>query len=299
MRVAVVGASGLIGRRLARALLERGDEVVALSRSGRRVEGTRVVRWVPEQEPFPEEARRGTDAIVNLAGSPMGPRPWTARRRREMRRSRVVPADGVAAALGDGGPGVLVNSGGTGFYGVGEREVDERASAGDDFLARTCVLWDRAAAAGAERGARVVRLRIGIMLAAEAGALPTLALPVRLFVGGPLGGGRQWMPWVHVEDAIGMILFALDRSDVSGPVNVTAPDPVRQRDFVRALGRVLRRPSILHAPAWPLRLALGEAATLALDGQRAVPAVALAAGYRFRFTDLEAALRDLLGPERR
>lgn len=296
MRVAVVGATGLLGRHLVAALVRRGDEVVALSRGAKAVPGARVVRWDPAEGPFPDAAREGVEAIVNLAGSPIGARRWTARRRREMRESRVLSSRGAAAALGDGGPTVLVNAGGTNYYGVGEATADESAPPGDDFMARTCVLWDQAAAEGEGPGTRtrVVRLRIGFVLMREGGGLPTVALPFRLGVGGPLGGGRQWVPWIHVADVVGLILLALDRPELSGPLNVTAPEPVRQRELARALGRELRRPALLPTPGFPIRLVLGEAATLALDGTRAVPTAALAAGYRFRFTDVEAAMRDVL-----
>jgi uncharacterized protein len=291
----VVGATGLIGRRLVAALRSRGDEAVAVSRGGDAVAGAPGVRWQPAAEPFPSAARAGTQAIVNLAGAPIGMR-WGAGRKRAIRESRILSTRGAAAAVGEGGPGTLVNASGAGYYGArGDEELTEEAGPGGDFLAQTCVLWEREAAAAEGRGGRAVMLRTGVVLAAEGGGLPRLALPTRLFVGGPLSGGRQWLPWIHVEDQVGLILFALDRPDVRGPVNAVAPGAVRQREFAAALGRVLARPGGVPTPAAAVRLVMGEASLIALEGQRPVPAKALAAGYGFRYPELEPALRDVLG----
>jgi len=297
VRVAVVGASGLVGGRLSRALLARGDEVVAISRSGAvDVEGAREVRWDPAAGPPPAAAFAGVDAVVNLAGAPIAGRRWTARRKREVRESRTVTTRLIVDALAaPDAPRVLVNGSGVGYYGPTDETVDESSPPGSDFLGETCVAWEREALRAREHGARVVMVRSGLILSAEGGILPQVARPVRLFAGGPIGGGRQWMPWIHIDDEIGLLLLALDRDDVSGPLNGSAPEPVRQRDFVRALGRVLGRPTVVPTPAIALRLAMGEMATLALDGQRAVPAAALAAGYTFAHTDVEAALREIYG----
>jgi len=297
VRVAVVGASGLVGGRLSRALLARGDEVVAISRGGAvDVEGAREVRWDPAAGPPPAAAFAGVDAVVNLAGAPIAGRRWTARRKREVRESRTVTTRLIVDALAaPDAPRVLVNGSGVGYYGPTDETVDESSPPGSDFLGETCVAWEREALRAREHGARVVMVRSGLILSAEGGILPQVARPVRLFAGGPIGGGRQWMPWIHIDDEIGLLLLALDRDDVSGPLNGSAPEPVRQRDFVRALGRVLGRPTVVPTPAIALRLAMGEMATLALDGQRAVPAAALAAGYTFAHTDVEAALREIYG----
>ena len=297
MRVAVVGASGLIGGHLARALVARGDQVVAVSRGGSAgVEGADDVRWDPAEGPPPPEAFAGADAVVNLAGAPIGGRRWTVERKREVRESRTITARLVVDALAaPGAPRVLVNGSAVGYYGPTDETVDESAPPGTDFLGVTCVAWEREALRAREHGVRVVLIRSGLVLAAEGGILPTVARPVKLLAGGPIGGGRQWMPWVHIDDEIGLLLLALDRDDVSGPLNGSAPEPVRQRDFVKALGRVLGRPTVVPTPAVALRLAMGEMATLALDGQRAVPAAALAAGYEFAHTEVEAALRAIYG----
>lgn len=293
MKVAIVGSNGLIGAALARALVARGDSVVALSRSGAAgIGGALDMRWDPVEGPPPAAALEGADAVVNLAGVPIGGKRWTADRKREIRESRTLTTRLLVDALAqEGAPPVLVNGSAVGYYGTTEETVDETSPAGSDFLAETCVAWEREALRAADHGVRVVLVRTGIVLAREGGALSQMALPVKLFAGGPIGGGRQWIPWIHIDDEVGLLLLALDRADLSGPLNASAPEPARQRDFVKALGSALGRPSILPTPAFPLRLAMGEMATLALEGQRAVPAVALAAGYAYAHPEIEAAMR--------
>ncbi|HSI31681.1 MAG TPA: TIGR01777 family oxidoreductase [Miltoncostaeaceae bacterium] len=296
MRVAVVGATGMIGGAVARALLARGDEVVAVSRRGRAgLDGAEDVRWDPA-EGAPPPAALEADAVVNAAGSKNDLLPWTVARKREYHESRVGTTRLLAGALDAGrGPRVLVNASGADYYGPREEPADEGAPPGSTFLAGLCVAWEREASRAEERGLRVVRLRTGVVLSTKGGALPQLARPVRLFAGGPIGGGRQWLPWIHVDDHVGLNLRALDDDRLSGPVNAAAPGIVRQREFVKDLARVLGRPAVLPTPAIALRLALGEKATLALDSRHIVPRAALQAGYEFRFAEAEPALRDLLG----
>jgi uncharacterized protein (TIGR01777 family) len=295
--VALTGATGLIGGHLARALIARGDEVVALVRGGRSgIDGARDVRWDPAAGPLPAGALDGVDAVVNLAGAPLAGRRWTAARKRQIRESRTLTTRRVVDALAaEGAPRVLVNGSAVGYYGNAEEPVDETAPPGADFLGGTCVAWEREALRARGHGVRVALIRTGLVLARDGGVLPTLARPVRLYAGGTLGGGRQWMPWIHIDDEVGLLLMLLDRDDASGPFNAAAPEPVQQREFVRTLAKVLHRPAVVPAPAVAIRLALGEMAVLALEGQRAVPAAALAMGYRFAHTDLEEALRDLHG----
>jgi len=295
VRVAVVGPTGLIGRALGEALIARGDGVVALSRGGAsRIAGAQDVRWDPAEGPLPSDALEGVDAVVNLAGVPIAGKRWTDSRKEAIRESRTRSTRLVVEALArDGAPRVLVNASAVGYYGTGEEQVDETSPPGADFLAQTSLAWEREAARAHEFGVRVVVIRSGIVLSRDGGALPELARPVKLFAGGPIGGGRQWMPWIHIDDEVGIILFALDHHEVSGALNGSAPDVVRQRDFVTALGHVLGRPSGLPTPAIALRLAMGEMALLALEGQRAVPRAALAAGYVFQHPEVEPALRDI------
>ena len=295
MRVTVVGATGMIGRAVTGGLLARGDEVLAVSRGGRAgIDGARDVRWDPAEGPPPPAALEA-DAVVNVAGSKNDLLPWTASRKREFHESRVGTTRLLAEALGgEGGPRTLVNASGADYYGPREAPADETAPPGEGFLADVCAAWERAAVRAEGRGVRVVRLRSGIVLSAQGGALPQMARPVRFFAGGPLGEGRQWIPWIHVDDQVGLNLLALDDDAVAGPVNTASPGIVRQREFVKHLAAVLRRPAVLPAPAIAVRLLLGEKATLALDSRHIVPRAALDAGYAFRFTAAEAALRDLL-----
>jgi uncharacterized protein (TIGR01777 family) len=200
----------------------------------------------------------------------------------------------VAAVLRERGPAVLVSGSAVGFYGSrGDEVLDEGSAPGDGFLAETCLAWE-AAAMGAAPRARVVLLRSGLVLAAHGGALPRMARPFRLYAGGPLGDGAFWQPWIHLADEVGLVLFALAEGRASGPLVAAAPEPVRNRDLARAIGQALHRPSALPAPAFALRVALGEMAEVVLSSQRAVPRKALALGYRHRFPDLAGALQDLL-----
>lgn len=283
MRVAVTGASGLIGSALSRALRDRGDEVVEVGRRG-------PVAWDPERGVPPADVV-SADAIVHLAGEPIATKRWSTEQKRRIRDSRVVGTRNLVEAINRSGtkPRVLVSASGIGYYGDdrGEELLDERSSAGGDFLARLCVDWE-AEARRAET--RTVQIRTGIVLAREGGALPLMALPFRLFAGGPLGSGRQWMSWIHVRDHVGLILRAIDEASIEGPVNSVAPEPMRNAAFARALGRVLARPAILPAPALALRLVLGERAELLLGSLR----VRSRLDDQVRRRELEPALRELL-----
>jgi uncharacterized protein (TIGR01777 family) len=292
MRVAVTGASGTIGTALVRELRERDDEVTALSRSG----GDGAVRWAaPSQEPAPAEALRGRDAVVHLLGEPIDQR-WSAAAKREIRDSRVLGTRNLVAGLravpAEERPRVLVSQSAVGYYGSrGDEPVDESAPAGDDYLADVVASWETEALAAAELGVRVVTTRTGVVLASDGGALQKMLPFFKLGVGGPVAGGRQYVPWVHLDDVVGAMLFALDTEAASGPLNVAAPDPATNRELSRALGRVLRRPAFAPVPAFALKLLYGEMAMIVTTGQRAVPARLLELGYAFRRPDLERALR--------
>ncbi|TAK24202.1 MAG: TIGR01777 family protein [Chloroflexota bacterium] len=298
MRVVVAGASGLIGRAVTRALHSRGDRVVTLGRDAAKLiglfPGASAFAWDPAASAPPMEAIENADAVVNLIGEPIADRPWTADQKTRIRRSRVVATERLARAIAAIAtpPSVLVQGSAIGFYGPrGDDEVDEQAPAGNDFLASVCRDWE--AAADGLATTRVVLARTGIVLAREGGALPKLILPFRFFVGGPLGTGRQWMSWIHIDDVAGLILHAIDTPQVRGPLNLVGPVPVRNREVAREIGRALGRPAIAPAPALALRLALGERVDMLLASQRIVPRVARESGYRFRFSDLGEALRDL------
>jgi uncharacterized protein len=293
MRIAVVGATGLIGRRLIRELVGRGDEVVALVRRANDVEGAHTIVWDPQRGAVPSGAFDGCDAVVNLAGSPIGRR-WNAQVKREIASSRIDLTDAVVRALAGSGPRVLVNASAVGYYGDRDEEVDESAAAGSGFLADICRRWEAAATAATSHGVRVVLLRTGVVLAAEGGALPQMVGPTKLGLGGPIAGGRQWFPWIHADDVVGLILHALDDDALSGPVNLVAPGILRQGEFAKELGHAVHRPASAPTPAFAIKLRLGEGAQIVLQGQHAVPRVALASGYAFRFAEASVALADLV-----
>lgn len=301
MRVLVTGATGLVGRAACAALVERGHEVVAVSRApgaARLPPAVRVVAGDPATPGPWQEALAAADACLHLAGEPIAEGRWTAGKKRRIRESRVRSTENVAAVVREGGPAVLVSGSAVGFYGSrGDEVLDESSPPGEGFLAEVCREWEGAAAPARAR-ARVVLLRTGIVLAREGGALPKLVQPFKLFAGGPIGDGAFWQPWIHLADEVGLALFALEDGRVEGPLDATAPEPARNRDLARAIGRTLGRPSLLPAPAAALRLGLGEMSSAVLASQRVLPRKALALGYRFRFPELEGALRDLLAPPR-
>jgi uncharacterized protein (TIGR01777 family) len=298
LHVFVTGATGLLGRALCAALAGRGDRVSALSRSrdaqARLPPGVRAVVGDPATPGAWQDELARCDACVHLAGEPLAEGRWTVERKRRIRASRVDATRNVADVVRERGPAVLVSGSAVGFYGSrGDEVLDETSSAGEGFLAEVCVDWEAAAAPATAR-ARVTLLRTGIVLARDGGALPAMVRPFRAFAGGPLGDGAFFQPWIHLADEIGIVLLALGDERARGPLDATAPEPVRNRDLARAIGRTLGRPSALPAPAIALRLALGEMAEVVLSSQRVVPRKALELGYRFRFPDLDGALRDLL-----
>jgi uncharacterized protein (TIGR01777 family) len=306
MRVFVTGGTGLVGRRLIPALRGRGDEPVILSRRpahARELFGAEaaVVEGDPMQAGTWMDAAAGCDAVVNLAGENVFGRRWDAAFKEMLVDSRVRGTRHVAEALArkplrpDGRPRVLVNASAIGWYGPhGDEELDENSPPGDDFLAHLCVQWEKEAVAVERAGVRCALVRVGVVLDREGGALAKLLTPFKLFAGGPVGGGRQWMSWIHHEDLTGLILLALDHDDARGPLNGTAPHPVTNRDFSKALGHALHRPSFFPTPGIFLRLGLGEVAHVVLTGQRVLPRRPLALGYAFRYPSVDAALKQIL-----
>lgn len=293
--VAVTGATGGIGSALVPALLERGDRVIALVRSPPRRSLPAEVEQREWDATFKVAPLAGADAVVHLAGTPVGTRRWTAGRKRQIELSRILGTrsvvNGIRAASG---VRVLVSASGIDYHGdTGEAVVDEDVPPGEGFLSDLARRWEREAMAARELGARVVLLRTGLVLARGEGTLARMEPIFRIGLGGRLGSGRQWVPWIHRDDEIGLILHALDRDELEGPLIAAAPEPVRNRDFARALGAAMGRPALLWAPAPLLRLALGEMATAVLSSHRVHPARALATGYAFRFPDLRSALADL------
>lgn len=294
--IAVTGATGMIGSALLPALTVRGHRVIRLVRS--RPRGSDVV-WDPSRGLLDADRLDGVDAVVHLAGENIGEGRWTADRRRRIRESRVDGTTLLARTLArlPRKPAVLVSVSAIGIYGdAGDAELTETAPCADDFLGTTGQAWEAAADDARAAGIRVVHPRFGMVLSPAGGALGRLLLPARLGVAGPVGTGAQWWSWVAIDDVIGAIIHALDTPSLDGPVNVAAPGTMPNRQFMRTLGRVLHRPAVLPAPAPLLRLAFGEMAdALLLASQRVVPARLDASGYRFRYPDLEGALRHVLG----
>jgi uncharacterized protein len=301
MRVVITGGSGLIGSEVARDLGEAGHEVVILTRNpakaGPLPANTRAVQWDGRTAAGWGSLLDGDAGIVHLAGESIAEGRWTAEKKRRIRDSRVESGRAVLEAIKQARekPRVLLQGSAVGYYGpCGDEIVTEHHPPGDDFLARVCLEWEASTAEAETLGVRRALLRTGVVLSPRGGALPKMALPFRLGAGGPLGSGRQWFPWIHIADEVGAIRFLLEREDASGPFNLAAPDPLRNRDFTRQLGRALRRPSLFPAPGFALRTVLGEMADMLLNGQRAVPQRLAEAGYVFRYPEAGPALRNLL-----
>lgn len=289
MKVVLAGGSGFLGSALSAALAARGDEVLILARRSH-------VQWNPDGTAGPwSRVIDGAGAVINLAGEPIAGRRWSAERKRRILESRVRATRSLAAAIHAAArpPRVFLSASGVGYYPDAEEAVDETAAPGGGFLARVCVAWETEAREAASDRTRVVLLRTGVVLHRNGGALEKLILPFKLGAGGPIGSGRQWWAWIHRDDWVRMVLWAIDRDEVEGPLNVCAPEPARNADIMRALARALHRPALIPTPAFALRLAFGEMADeMLLASQRAVPRVAGLHGFDWTFRDLDAAMRD-------
>jgi uncharacterized protein len=324
MRVTVTGATGLIGGKLVAALARRGDEVTVLSRSPARARerlgtGIEAATWDPLGAPAPADALTGRNGVIHLAGEPVAQR-WSDAAKERIRTSREVGTANLVAGLraAEPRPAALVSASAVGYYGPrGDEELGEDAPPGDDFLAQVCVAWERAALAAEDLGVRVAVVRTGVVLDPDGGALAKMLPPFRAGVGGPVAGGRQWMPWIHVDDLVALYLAALDGhaatssagaggageggagapvgGDWRGPLNGSAPAPVTNRDFSQALGRALHRPAVMPVPRLALRALYGEMEQIVTTGQRAVPRRPLALGFRHGHPELDEALRSALG----
>jgi uncharacterized protein len=300
MRVTVTGATGRIGTLLVRELLGRGDEVTVLSRNPGRARAAlgevEAVAWDPAAAPAPAAALSGRDGVVHLAGEDVAQR-WSEDAKRRIHESRERGTRNLVEGLraAESRPRVLVSSSAVGYYGDrGDDPVDEDAPPGTGFLAEVCVAWEREAQRAAELGLRVVRVRTGVVLDSEGGALSKMLPFFKLGAGGPVAGGRQYLSWVHRDDLVGIQLAALGGAEWSGPVNATAPEPATNRDFSHALGRALHRPAFAPVPGLAVRALYGDMAEMVTGGQRAVPRRALELGYAFRHPTLDEALRSAL-----
>jgi uncharacterized protein len=302
MRVTVTGATGLIGTRLVAALARRGDEVTVLSRDPARARerlgsGIEAVAWDPLGEPAPANALAGRDGVVHLAGEPVAQR-WSAGAKERIRTSRESGTANLVSVLrsAEPRPRVLVSASAVGYYGArGDEQVPESDPPGEGFLAEVCVAWERAAQGAGELGMRVAIVRTGIVLDPDGGALAKMLPPFRAGVGGPVAGGGQWMPWIHVDDLVGVYLAALGGESWGGPLNGSAPQPATNRDFSKALGRALHRPAVAPVPRLALKALYGEMEQIVTTGQRAVPERPLALGYAYAHPELDEALRSALG----
>ena len=299
-RVTITGATGLLGPRLVRELQGAGWEVSVLSRDPDRARaklpGVEAFAWDLMSEAAPVAALEGRDGVIHLAGEPVAQR-WSERAKRAIRESRLLGTEHLLEGLRGAVecPKVLVSSSAIGYYGPhGAEPIDEEAPAGNDFLAEVCLAWEGAAERAGELGMRVVRVRTGVVLASEGGALEKMLPPFKLGVGGPVAGGRQYIPWIHAEDVVGIMRAALEDERWSGAVNATAPVPVTNSEFSKALGRALHRPALLPVPGAALRVLYGEMAEIVTTGARVVPAKPLMLGYDFRHGELSEALSSAL-----
>ena len=310
MKILITGGTGLIGSALIDVLLQDGHEISVLTRSPEKARNTLPSAVTPYKWDSATPEGWGhlipdMDAVVNLAGESIAgeslldilTKPWNDEAKRRIQQSRVKAGHALVAAIekADKKPSVFIQSSAVGYYGPGgDDELTENAPVGDDFLAETCKLWEDSTKPVEAMGVRRAIIRTGLVLDAKSGIMPIILLPFKLFAGGPLGDGKQYIPWIHIDDEVNAIRFLLNDKGADGAYNLTAPNPLTQREQAKVIGRVLHRPSFIPAPAFALKLALGEKSTLVLDGQRAIPENLQLEGFTFKFTDFETALADLL-----
>jgi uncharacterized protein (TIGR01777 family) len=310
MRIVIAGGTGFLGSPLAEVYAEEGHDVRVLTRSlppgdsrhepGTGKPGVTHVGWRPDGASGPwATVVDGADAVINLAGASIAERRWTPQRKAELRDSRIIPTKSLAAAIRDAAvpPRAFISGSGVNYYGnSGDQPRTEDSPPGNEFLSHLCVDWEAEARRGARDGMRVVLLRTGVALERTGGALPQMMLPFRMFAGGRVGSGRQYMSWIHRIDWIEMVRWIVETPAADGPFNATAPHPVTNREFSRALGRALRRPALMPAPAIGMKLLFGELAeTLLLGGQRVIPAKAQKLGFHFRYPEIDIAFRGIFG----
>lgn len=301
-KIIITGATGLIGKKLSKALVDRGDEVIVFSRN---VESARkklphikgFVKWNYRNPDDWKNHLGGKVAIVHLAGVNLFSRRWNEKFKNEIIESRTISTRNLVQSLKDckDKPEVFISASGVGYYGNGDDKIlMEDSPKGNDFLADVCNAWELESRKAGEHGIRNVQVRTGIVLSTEDGALKQMLLPFKLFVGGSLGSGKQWFPWLHIDDVVGIYIHAIDNKNISGAVNAASPGIVRMKEFANLLGKVLHRPSIFPVPEFVLRIVVGEAAGTVVTGQRIIVNKLLENGYKFKFENLAIALEDLL-----
>ena len=301
MKIFITGATGFIGRSLTKSLLDDGHTVTALSRDAQKAASilgskVKIIEGNPGKAGSWTDEVGASEAVINLCGAPILKKKWTDKRKQLILDSRIIPTRLIIEAIkkAKNRLSVLISGSAVGYYSDrGEELITEESGPGSDFGAHLCSSWEAEANKAAEFGVRVVTLRTGIVLG-HGGALSQMAPPFKFFVGGPIGNGRQYMSWIHLDDHIGITKLALTDTSITGPVNMTTPEPVVNRDFMKAIGKALRRPSWLPVPGFALKIIFGEGAGLLLEGQRALPKKAENSGYRFAYTSLDAALADVL-----
>jgi len=295
MKVLITGGAGFIGRALSRELAVSGHNVLITSRHkpASKSKNIETLTWKPPA-PIPSNIISNIDAVINLAGEPIASGRWTKTRKERILSSRINTTRALVQSMQNVNtkPKILISASAIGYYGArGDEYVTEDAPSGTDFLADVCEEWEEEALKAQVPGVRVVLIRIGAVLESDGGALSKIAIPFKLFLGGSIGKGKQWFSWIHRDDIIGIIKYALENESISGPVNLTAPRPVTNKEFSSALGKALGRPSRLHVPGFVLKITLGEMANMLLTGQRVLPEKALKAGYQFKYPEVDTALR--------
>jgi len=305
MKVAIAGATGFVGSRLVERLHSEGHSVLVLARDSERARrvfpasaypNLEIVAYTPAESGDWQTSIAGCDSVVNLAGVPIAEEKWTAARKQAILDSRKLTTAKLveAIALANSKPSVLVSTSAIGYYGTSETaEFDETSPAGDDFLAAVCQEWEAAAQPVKDMGTRLAILRFGIILG-KGGALAKMLPPFKLFAGGPIGTGKQWFSWIHRDDVVNLILYALQNPQIEGVLNATAPNPVRMNEFCETLGAVLQRPSWLPVPAFALEFLLGDGAKVVLEGQKVLPKGTLASGFQYQYPTLKLALEEIL-----
>ncbi len=301
MKIIVTGATGLIGKKLTAKLLERGDEVTVFTRSvskaKEKMKADYFVEWNPMNISAWINHLEGKDAIVNLAGENIMSKRWNEKHKKNIFQSRLITTRALVNAMyhTQNKPSVFISASAIGYYGfTGDELITEESQPGTDFLAILTQKWEREAIDAEYFGVRRVSLRIGIVLDKTGGALAKMLTPFKFFVGGPIGTGKQWFSWIHIDDLVEFILFALDNKQIRGSFNLTSPEPVRMNEFAATLGKTIHRPSLFRVPESILKIILGEGAEYLLHGSKVIPAKTLAAGFEFNYTNLEDALRNLL-----
>jgi len=302
MKIIITGATGLIGKKICKSLIDRGDEIIIFSRNSsnakEKIPGAKkYIDWDYRNPSGWKHEIDGTDAVIHLAGANVSGKRWNETYKKNIFESRIISTRNLVEAIKNVSlkPFVFITSSATGYYGDKHDEVvNETSLPGNDFLANVCLQWENEAHFVEQYNVRQVSIRTGIVLSRNEGALKKMLLPFKLFIGGPIGNGKQWFPWIHIDDIVGIYLFSLDNNSISGAVNAASPNAVTMKDFAGKLGKILHRPSIFSVPKFALKIVLGEVADVATASQRVYPKKLIDMNYNFRFKNLNEALEDLL-----